>query len=181
MEEEKMDYSKINIKNIYIKRHIELAVVKVDGDLVTFRIAEQTHRGEDFTQNGEEFVSSSGYRLVAGSHPQVEEEYDRLFVRGWSNDGDERCLVVSLEAFAKIMEAITEYNETNGAGYEKPWPQNGDKYLCIDSAGCINEYDYDNDYTAGYAHQHADIAWWRSSFASPAVLDRQELPSDLFE
>ena len=42
-------------------------------------------------------------------------------------------------------------------------------------------YDYDNDYTAGYAHQHADIAWWRSSFASPAVLDRQELPSDLFE
>lgn len=145
-EEEKMDYSKINIKNIYIKRHIELAVVKVDGDLVTFRIAEQTHRREDFTQNGEEFVSSSGYRLVAGSHPQVEEEYDRLFVRGWSHDGDERCLVVSLEAFAKIMEAITEYNETNGAGYEKPWPQNGDKYLCIDSAGCINEYDYYNDY-----------------------------------
>ena len=42
-------------------------------------------------------------------------------------------------------------------------------------------YDYDNDYTAGYAHQHADIAWWRTSFASESVIDRSELPSDLFE
>ena len=34
------------------KRHIELAVVKVDGDQVTFRIAEQTHREYEFCENG---------------------------------------------------------------------------------------------------------------------------------
>ena len=37
------------------KRHLELAVVKVDGDQVTFRIAEQTHREDEFCENGERF------------------------------------------------------------------------------------------------------------------------------
>ena len=41
-------------------------------------------------------------------------------------------------------------------------------------------YDYGNDYTAGYAHAHADIGWWTQTFASDAVIDRSELPDDLF-
>ena len=41
-------------------------------------------------------------------------------------------------------------------------------------------YDYGNDYTAGYAHAHADIGWWTATFASDAVIDRSELPDDLF-
>ena len=42
-------------------------------------------------------------------------------------------------------------------------------------------YDYDNDYTEGYDHDHADIAWWKASFGSDAVIDRASLPSSLFE
>ena len=40
------------------------------------------------------------------------------------------------------MQAVTEYNQTNGAGYEKPWPKDGDSYFCIDLTGCIRNYDY---------------------------------------
>lgn len=42
-------------------------------------------------------------------------------------------------------------------------------------------YDYDNDFTEGYAHDYADINWWKDSFASDAVISRDELPSSLFE
>ncbi len=38
-------------------------------------------------------------------------------------------------------------------------------------------YDNDNDYTAGYKHMHADIAWWRNAFADSRVITRDELPS----
>ena len=47
------------------KRHLELAVVKVEGDQVTFRIAEQTHREDEFCEKGEIFKSSCGYTLVS--------------------------------------------------------------------------------------------------------------------
>lgn len=141
-----MDYSKINIKNIYIKRHIELAVVKVDGDLVTFRIAEQTHRGKDFTTNGEKFKSSCGYFLIVDTDPAFRDDYTGkiLFVRGYDSAQDDNKITVSLHNFAGIMQAISEYNETNGAGYKKPWPQNGDKYSWVGSTGFIHESYFDD-------------------------------------
>ena len=40
-------------------------------------------------------------------------------------------------------------------------------------------YDYGNDYTAGYDHVHADIGWWTETFASDAVITRDELPAEL--
>lgn len=127
------------------KRHLELAVVKVEGDQVTFRIAEQTHRGKNFTQNGEKFKSSCGYFLIADTYPGFRDDYTGkiLFVRGWDSSENDNKITVSLFHFARIMEAIAEYNETNGKGYEKPWPQEGDKYFCFNSAGQINDYTYD--------------------------------------
>ena len=143
-----MDYSKINIKNIYIKRHIELAVVKVEGDMVTFRIAEQTHRGKDFTLNGEKFKSSCGYFLIVDTYPTFRDDYTGkiLFVRGYDSAQDDNKITVPLHNFAGIMQAISEYNETNGAGYEKPWPLDGDKYFCIDLTGGIRDFDYFSGY-----------------------------------
>ncbi|MCD8209190.1 MAG: Ig-like domain-containing protein [Bacteroidales bacterium] len=41
-------------------------------------------------------------------------------------------------------------------------------------------YDNANDGTRNFAHEHADINWWTSSFGSSAVLDRESLPSSLF-
>lgn len=146
-EKEKMDYSKINIKNIYIKRHIELAVVKADGDQVTFRIAEQTHRGKDFTPNGEKFKSSCGYFLIVDTYPAFRDDYTGkiLFVRGYSSAQDDNKITVPLHNFAGIMQAISEYNETNGKGYEKPWPQNGDICYFVSISGLIDSFSFPDD------------------------------------
>lgn len=129
------------------KRHIELAVIKVDGDLVTFRIAEQTHRCGDFTPKGQKFKSRSGYRLESESCPGAPVRVSCLFVRGWLSRRDDAEVTAPLEAFARIMEAITEYNDTNGDGYETPWPQDEDKYYFIDSDSTIFECNYTHDCT----------------------------------
>ena len=41
-------------------------------------------------------------------------------------------------------------------------------------------YDYGNNGTENYAHGHANISWWKSSYACPSVVKRDDLPSDLF-
>ena len=129
------------------KRHIELAVVKVDGDQVTFRIAEQTHRCGDFALKGPEFKSRSGYRLISESCPDAPVRAGCLFVRGWIRQRDDAEVAASLDTFARIMEAVNEYNETNGDGYETPWPQNGDNYFFINSDSTIYAIHYTHDCT----------------------------------
>lgn len=130
------------------KRHIELAVVGVFGDQVTFRIAEQTHRKECFTPNGGTFKSYLGHYLMSIASPCYEQKNNTLCVRGLDLEKDERCLTVSTLQFAQIMEAINEYNETNGAGYEKPWPQAGDEFYSVEADGSVKKdtfksiYDY---------------------------------------
>ena len=42
-------------------------------------------------------------------------------------------------------------------------------------------YDYDNDWSENYKHVHATINWWKSAFESDMVLDRSQLPADLYE
>lgn len=129
------------------KRHLELAVVKVEGDLVSFRITNQTHRGDRFCEKGKIFEASNGYRIAS---------VDILRLNDVSFCDTRKYLPVSGELykgaatlfaegrhFLRIMEAVAEYNETNGKGYEKPWPQEGDKYFCFNSAGQINDYTYD--------------------------------------
>lgn len=113
------------------RRHIGIAVDAVKGGKVTFRIMEQTHRCGDFTPNGPKFKSRSGYRLISKSSPDV--GICGLFVRGWLRLEDKAEVTTSSDIFARIMEAVTEYNLTNGTGYEKLWPQRGDKYFYIAS------------------------------------------------
>ena len=42
-------------------------------------------------------------------------------------------------------------------------------------------YDYGNDHTENYAHQHADIAWWNASWACEDVAGLDELPDNLYK
>ena len=126
------------------KRHIELAVVKVEGDQVTFRIAEQTHREHNFTANGRKFKSSCGVLLNSLSSPEYNCGCTTLYVRGYATCMDDQEITVSLFNFARIMEAVTEYNDTEGQVYEKPWPQDGDKYFYILSTGFISCTSFDN-------------------------------------
>lgn len=127
------------------KHHIEISVCKVEKNAVTFKMT-QTPCTYCITETGTDFLASNGIVIDAGLVPFKDGVgvciYAPEFIIGDGN-GEMAC---SAEDFALVMQAVTEYNETDGKGYEKSWPQNDDKYLCIDSAGCINEYDYDNDY-----------------------------------
>lgn len=121
------------------KRHIELAVVKVEGDKVTFKIADQTHRNDEFSQqvNSDEFKSSNGLCLLSHSVPEWFPLASALYCRGKEKEQDNDRLTSTTVEFAKIYEAITEYNATDGRGYEKQWPKKGDKYFCIAADGRV--------------------------------------------
>lgn len=133
------------------KRHIELAVIKVEGDEVTFQVVEQTHRGDDFTPDGIPFESSRGLTLKSVGVPAATTTSDTMYVRGKNEHCDKKNVTVSALRFAQIMEAITEYNETNGLGYKKQWPQTGDLYYYVDTDGSVescqyaDKYDIDNN------------------------------------
>nr|DAM90940.1 MAG TPA: hypothetical protein [Caudoviricetes sp.] len=144
--EEMIDYSKLDLEKVRMNRHLELAVVKHERGQVIFRVAEWSHRYFDFCKDGSNFKAKNGVEILLASSCYAKSgviSTELLFDYITPDCEEYKCDYVK---FIEIMEAVNEYNETNGRGYEKPWPQNGDKYLCIDSAGCINEYDYDNDY-----------------------------------
>lgn len=132
------------------KRHIELAVVKVEGDKVTFRIVEQTHRCDGFSRqdNSSVFKSANGFQLKSCADPEWAGKTSTLLCRGFERNDDNFEIVCSAIEFAQICEAVAEYNATDGRGYEKPWPSVGDKYFCIAAEGKVdrltfNGYEFD--------------------------------------
>lgn len=116
------------VKEETIYRHIELSVVKIEDILVTFKIIEQTHRKGDFSQQAESntFKASNGIKLMSCTEL-------RLFCCGYNYIEDDCKITCTVTDFAKICEAISEYNATDGKGYEKPWPQSGDIYFYVNS------------------------------------------------
>ena len=71
------------------------------------------------------------------------------------------------------MVALSECG--NVAGIGDMW-NTGAKWLYF-----MPWYDYDNDGSKNFAHDHADISWWTAAFTSSGIIDRSELPSDLYE
>ena len=127
------------------KRHIELAVVKVEGDKVTFRIVEQTHRRNDFSQQAmsRKFNSSNGIALSSFDQPCWDAAFATLFCCGNNKNKDNLEITCTAVEFAQICEAVAEYNDTDGRGYEKPWPSVGDKYFCIAAEGKVDRLTFD--------------------------------------
>ena len=133
-------------------RHIELSVLRVEGDKVTFKIIEQTHKRKEFCQQLDRNIFKASNEIKLGSKDIPEWIGDRslLFCRGFFSDKDNIEIVCTTSEFAKISEAVTEYNATDGKGYEKPWPQKGDKYFYITAGGDVshcafNGYNFDLD------------------------------------
>lgn len=132
------------------KRHIELAVVKVEDDNVTFRIVEQTHRCGEFSQqaNTDEFKACNGITLASCAFPYGDGGKSTLFCQGYRDDRDNIKLTCTTVGFARVCVAVAEYNATDGRGHEKPWPSVGDKYFCIAAEGKVdrltfNGYEFD--------------------------------------
>lgn len=114
-------------------RRLELGVVKVEGDNVTFRIVTQTHRGRDFCQqiDPDIFKASNGIEINSIGRPEWDSDDSMLFCCGVRYDSDNNKITCTVSEFARISEAVTEYNATNGKGYKKTWPQTGDRYFFI--------------------------------------------------
>lgn len=127
------------------KRCIELAVVKVEDNKVIFKITKQTHKENEFCQqiNSNEFIASNGYKLLSYAMPVFNLYSHELFCQGKSTEHNNNEIHCNLEDFAKICEATTEYNTTDGKGYEKLWPQIDDKYYIISMCGEVLQYNFD--------------------------------------
>ena len=155
------------------KRHIELAVVKVEGDKVTFRIVEQTHRCDEFSRqdNSSVFKSANGFQLKSCADPEWAGKTSTLLCRGFERNDDNFEIVCSAIEFAQICEAVAEYNATDGRGYEKPWPQEGARYFYVTEAG---EVDFHVFYV-GASHGHNMQAFgnfFRTEAEAKAALER---------
>lgn len=133
-------------------RHIELGVVKVEGDNVTFKIIEQTHKRKEFCQQIDRniftassniFKASNEIKLGSEDIPEWISDRSLLFCRGSFSDKDNIEIVCTTSEFTRISEAINEYNTTNGKGYEKPCLQPGDRYFYITAYGTVASYKFD--------------------------------------
>lgn len=134
------------------KRHIRLVVVNDENEVVTFKIMEQTHRCEQFSQQSNSccFEASNGITLVSGDISAWCSSKATLYCCCVSRVQDNADLVCTKDAFEKIHAAVTEYNETDGMGYKKPWPRSGDRYFYITMSGNVEclvflDTDFDND------------------------------------
>lgn len=130
-----------------VLRRLGLGVVKVEGYDVTFWIVTQTHRGMDFCQQieSEIFKASNGVELRSIGMPVWSSNDSTLFCCGDRYDSDNNKLICTATEFARIGEAITEYNATNGKGYEKLWPQIGNAYYFMNDFGIIFDFTYTED------------------------------------
>ena len=127
------------------KRHLELAVVMVEDDEVTFKIVEQTHRNDEFSQqaNTDEFKACNGIGLMSYSVPQWLSSASALYCRGKGKEQDNNRLTCTADEFSRISEAISEYNSTDGKGCEPRWPHTGDKYFCVAAEGRVDRLTFD--------------------------------------
>ena len=155
-EKEMIDYSKIELQKIYMKRHLELADVCVKNNIVKFRVADQFYFGDEFSAQlyKHEFTAKNGLIIRLGEKLEWDEFNEILSLRRFLNINTfEETIECNVHHFADIMEAINEYNETNGKGYEKPWPQNGDWYFYVASDGEVGHFKYDPE---KYTHRRME-------------------------
>lgn len=98
------------------KRHIELAVVKVERDNVTFRIVEQTRRCNGFSRQDHPrvFKAANGFNLRSAGVPEWLPLDSALYCRGKGKAQDLCEITCTAVEFAQICEAVAEYNATDG-------------------------------------------------------------------
>lgn len=148
-EEEMIDYSKIDLRKVYMKRHLELAVVAVENDTVKFKVEDQFYGGDEFSQQENKSEFKSKYGIVINLSDKLAwDGYNEVLTirRSWQISSVYETAQCNVHNFADIMEAINEYNETDGKGYEKQWPQNNDRYYCISEGGLIYHTNFHDDY-----------------------------------
>jgi len=96
-----------------VKRVLKLGNIVVEGNQVSFQIVEQSHRGEEFGLDGTgRFEATNGWFLASEENPEVMSF--SLCCRGKSTGDDNDVLTTDLKTFARIVDAVKEYNENKG-------------------------------------------------------------------
>ncbi len=134
--EEMIDYSKIELQKVYMKRHLELAVVAIKNDIVTFKVADQFYDENEFCEqhNKSEFKAKNGVAICLSEKLKWDRNNKILSLRRLHDIVKvEETIKCYVHHFAYIMEAVNEYNETDGKGYEKKFPEEGDNFYFITS------------------------------------------------
>ena len=80
---------------------------------ISFHIAEQSHRGDEFYKGKNSFTASNGLVLDSCIHPDIWKD-TTFHVRGSSYFDDLQVLTVAPNFFTRIAEAVTEYNKEGG-------------------------------------------------------------------
>ena len=96
------------------RKHIKLECQKVFGDMVAFRIVEQTHIDTAFGDEDKrnEFIASNGISLKSYESPEFCGAIPNvLFLRGRASGRDNTILFAPSSDFLKIATAVREYNK----------------------------------------------------------------------
>lgn len=126
------------------RRKLTLEPVNADGDNLYFKITEQTHRGREFAAAGDIFISKKGIEIYSAAYPDYCVLNRRFYVRGKSGSRDDDLIEIPFPYLQDVLEAVAEYNETNG-GFGSVFPQVGDTYYYIGKQGRIGSYTYSDD------------------------------------
>lgn len=140
MEEKMIDYSEIDLRKVYMKRHLELAVVDVKNVDITFKVVDQFYGGDEFSKqaNKHEFTAKNGITIRLDEKFEWD-GFNRILSlrRIWNTDNVDETANCYVHQIVYILQAISEYNETDGIGYKKSWPQDGDEYYFMTPNGTI--------------------------------------------
>lgn len=146
--------------------------MKVEGDKVTFKIADQTHRNDEFSQqvNSDEFKSSNGLCLLSHSVPEWLPYASALYCRGSDKEQDMCEITCPAIEFARVCEVVAEYNATDGKGREPRWPQERDRYFYVTEEG---EVDFHVFYRNKFNQRMQDFGnFFRTKEEAEAALER---------
>jgi len=98
-----------------MKQHIKVRA-KLIKDIVEVSVLEQSHFANYFGSTRTEyagglFFASNGFCLASNYRPEWVKHKDRLYLRGTSTANNQDTARVSIKDWAKIKQAIFEYNE----------------------------------------------------------------------
>ena len=98
-----------------MKKTLKIEVVSRTKGIVTFRIAEQSHREEGFGVGGARFTASNNIDLFSACGPDwsalnLHGGNPLLFVRGSVRMCDSDIITATPASFKRIEKAIAEYN-----------------------------------------------------------------------
>jgi len=118
------------------KRHLSISVLTRDS---TFVIASQSHHGENFAFAGNAFIATNGVVLISDTEPKLCANGLTLFVHGRTARGSNNFIKATDKQYAKIKEAVDEYNATNGGSPKLEWPQPGDIFFAVGGMSVISD------------------------------------------